>query len=98
MRMMQRKSGRIRRVSPEGFRLSAVGRLRGALWGWGVLLLAAAAGCPSKPTSTPKEHEGLVVTIACPEGPAASLVARYGKVWSVRTGARLEVVSFDARS
>jgi multiple sugar transport system substrate-binding protein len=26
------------------------------------------------------------------------LVARYGKVWSVRTGARLEVVSFDARS
>ena len=50
------------------------------------------AGCSSKPVPRVKPFEGLVLKVACPPGPAAEVVTTNGKVWSLRTGARVETL------
>jgi multiple sugar transport system substrate-binding protein len=61
------------------------------------LVLVLGLGCTGKPTASPKAYEGVVVKVACPEGPLAALIANYGKVWGPQNGARVEIVTTAAR-
>jgi multiple sugar transport system substrate-binding protein len=38
----------------------------------------------------------MTVTVACPGEPAATVVNRYGQIWAGQTGARVNVVPYDA--
>src|SRR5437016_52561 len=83
---MQPKSGRV------GILFSLLGLA-------GLALLIAGLGCPSRPTASPKEPKlvpsGRVVKVACPVGPATTVVERYGARWASQEGVRLEVVPWD---
>jgi ABC-type glycerol-3-phosphate transport system substrate-binding protein len=67
-------------------------------------VLIVAPGCgPGKQEATTapagKPFQDVVVKVACPGGPHGDLVARFvgrfGRAWSARSGARLEVVTYD---
>jgi ABC-type glycerol-3-phosphate transport system substrate-binding protein len=57
------------------------------------------AGCtPGTPTEgdAPKLFAGKTVRVACPDGPAASVVSTYKRTWENREGATVEVLRYDA--
>src|SRR5712692_5367532 len=85
---MQRKSGQHRLLFP-------------AL----AIALSLGLGCGSgnKPASSQqaaKPYHDVVLKIACPRGSGAALATRvveqYGRAWAARTGARVDIVSYDA--
>jgi multiple sugar transport system substrate-binding protein len=58
-------------------------------------------GCGSRPTavsSGAKPHEGKLITVSCPGKPATEVVERYSSSWSLQSGARVAVVTYDAQT
>jgi multiple sugar transport system substrate-binding protein len=74
----------------------------GPLSALAALLLSWAAGCgPSastQPVPASARFEGATVRVACPAGPAATVVERYARPWASQKGARLEVIRSDPLS
>jgi multiple sugar transport system substrate-binding protein len=73
---------------------------------WAKLLAAGffgllGSGCGSRSTtvsSAAKAHAGKVITVSCPGKPATEVVERYSSPWSLQSGARVAVVSYDAQT
>jgi ABC-type glycerol-3-phosphate transport system substrate-binding protein len=56
-----------------------------------------AAGCRQEPTPTApaRPHQGALLRVACPGGPAAAVVETHARGWAARAGARVEVLRYD---
>jgi multiple sugar transport system substrate-binding protein len=64
-----------------------------------LILLLGVTGCGRRATAPPrpeKRFQGTMVTVACPGEPVATVVQRYGRMWTSQTGAALKVVPYDA--
>jgi ABC-type glycerol-3-phosphate transport system substrate-binding protein len=67
-----------------------------------LLLLALASsmiGCGAATTSSqrqPRTFEGQTLRVSCPGNPAVAVIQRYSQSWSLQTGARVELVHYDA--